>query len=148
MIKKGYNRKFQYWPIFTISGIVAFIILYVIASYHYPGGSNFDRNFVGFNWRTNYWCELLGENAKNGQTNYARPFGFTAMLILSITMSVFWLKLPELIPMKKWMNVTLQISGIMAMLCASFLYSHSHDILIIIAVCFGTITFALTLYGL
>ena len=80
MIRHGKNTNFQYWPIITIFGIILFIIFYFIAALYYPGGSNFDQHQSGFKWSTNYWCELLGYNAKNGQHNTARPFGLSGML--------------------------------------------------------------------
>ena len=73
MIRQGKNTNFHYWPMITISGIILFIIFYFIAALHYPGGSNFDQHQAGFKWSTNYWCELLGYNAKNGQHNKQDP---------------------------------------------------------------------------
>lgn len=145
---KGKHTKFYYWPVFTISGLFLFIILYFVAAQYYPGGSNFDQKQPNFNWTSNYWCELLGRNAKNGQPNTARPFGISAMIILSTSVSIFWWNLPKLIPMKKWMNSTLQISGVLAMVFSSFIFSNYHDIVIYLAVFFGVVALSFTLYGL
>lgn len=138
----------NFWPILTVSGIVVFVLLYFLAAYYYPGGSNFDAHQVGFRWSTNYWCELLGFNAKNGEYNTARPIGLSGMVILSISISFFWFYIPTLIPQKKWMNTLLSFSGIMSMLCSAFIFSHFHDLFIYLAVIFGTIAFGLTLNGL
>jgi len=147
-MKYKFKRAYGYWPYITIGGIIIFIILYVVATFYYPGGSNFDAQQTGFNWSTNYWCELLGRNAKNGQPNTARPIGLIGMLVLAITISIFWLNLPRLIPMKFWYNKLLQTTGILAMLCSIFIYSYYHDLTIYLAVLFGTFAFTLTLYGL
>lgn len=136
------------WPILTVSGIIVFVLLYFLAAYYYPGGSNFDAHQVGFKWSTNYWCELLGFNAKNGQHNSARPIGLSGMVILSIAISIFWFNIPKLIPQKKWMNTLLSFSGILSMICSAFIFSHFHDLFIYLAVLFGTIAFGLTLNGL
>lgn len=70
------------------------------------------------------------------------------MVILAFSISVFWINLPKMIPMRKWISRILQISGVMAMFCSIFLYSYFHDLAIYLAVTFGTIAFASTLYGL
>jgi hypothetical protein len=148
MIRQGKNTNFHYWPMITISGIILFIIFYFIAALHYPGGSNFDQHQAGFKWSTNYWCELLGYNAKNGQHNTARPFGLSGMFILSLSISFFWINLPQMIPMKNWMNGALQFSGTLSMVFALFIFTHYHDFFIFMAVLSGSTAFSLTILGL
>lgn len=147
-MKKEKTPVLHYWPVFTIIGLILFIILYFIAAQYYPGGSNFDKQQPHFNWTSNYWCELLGRNAKNGQPNTARPIGISAMIILTISVSIFWWNLPKLIPMKKWMNEALKFSGVLAMILSSFIFSNYHDVVIYLSVLFGTIALSLTLFGL
>lgn len=142
------HRKPTYWPIITIGGITLFVILYLIAAEFYPGGSNVDPFQQGFSWSSNYWCELLGENAKNGLKNVARPIALVGMVVLALSISVFWINLPKMIPMKIWISRILQISGVLAMFCSIFIYSYYHDLAIYLAVIFGTIAFTSTLYGL
>lgn len=136
------------WPIFTVSGLVAYLVLYITATYYYPGGSSFDEKQSGFNWTTNYWCELLGRNAKNGQANLARPFGMAGMSMLVISLSTFWYNLPKLIPINRSMDFALKISGVISMMCSLFIFSYWHDLVIYIAVTFGSIAFVLSMYGL
>lgn len=140
--------KDQYWPILTMAGIFVYIVLYFTAAIMYPGGSNFNKHQVGFNIFTNYWCELLGENSKNGKLNIARPFGLIAMSVLSISLSIFWIKIPYMLTLKNWMSSILQISGVSAMLCSSFIFTHFHDLFILLAVIFGIIAFSFSIYGL
>jgi hypothetical protein len=148
MNRHGKYTNFQYWPIITILGIILFIIFYFIAALYYPGGSNFNQHQAGFNWYTNYWCELLGYNAKNGQHNTARPFGLSGMIILSISTSFFWINLPKMIPLKNWMNGVLQFSGTLSMVFALFIFTHYHDFFIFMAVISGSTAFSLTILGL
>ena len=148
MIRQVKNTNFHYWPIITFSGIILFILFYFIASLYYPGGSNFNQHQSGFKWTSNYWCELLGYNAKNGQHNTARPFGLSGMVILSISTSFFWINLPQMIPMKNWMNGTLQFSGTLSMVFAMFIFTHYHDFFIFMAVISGSLAFSLTILGL
>lgn len=76
-----------------IIGGGVFILLYVIATLFYPGGSNQHPNEIGFNWLTNFWCDLTGSIAKNGQKNNAQPIALVAMLVLCLVCSVFSLYL-------------------------------------------------------
>jgi hypothetical protein len=148
MQQKTSNIIPPFWPKITIGGIVLFLLLYILAAKYYPGGSNFYPQEKGFSLFNNYWCELLGENAKNGQSNHARPIALIAMLILTFSISLFWIKLPKLIPMRLWMSRILQISGVLSMFSAIFIYSSYHDFSVTISVLFGTLAFLIALYGL
>ena len=44
----------------------------------------------------NYWCDLMGDTAKNGAANPARPVAIAAWLILCSSLGLFWLLLPRL----------------------------------------------------
>ena len=46
-------------------GIIISILLLFIATWHYPGGSQVDKNSVGFDWKNNYISNLFGKNAAN-----------------------------------------------------------------------------------
>jgi hypothetical protein len=146
--QKTSNINPPFWPKITIGGIILFLLLYFLATKYYPGGSNFYPQEKGFSWSNNYWCELLGENAKNGQNNRARPIALLAMVILTFSISLFWVKLPNLIPMRLWMSRILQISGVISMFSAIFIFSSYHDFYVTISVLFGTLAFSLALYGL
>lgn len=135
------------WPIFTISGLVAFMVLYLMAASYYPGGSDFNIKQRGFSWLSNYWCELLGRNAKNGQANISRPFGMAGMLLLVMAVATFWYNLPKLIPTKKVYDHTLRYSGVISMISSLFIFSFWHDIVVYIAVFFGSIAIILSMYG-
>jgi hypothetical protein len=148
MQQKTSNINPPFWPKITIGGIILFLLLYFLATKYYPGGSNFYPKEKGFSWSNNYWCELLGENAKNGQNNRARPIALLAMVILTFSISLFWVKLPNLIPMRLWMSRILQISGVISMFSAIFIFSSYHDFYVTISVLFGTLAFSLALYGL
>lgn len=65
-----------------ILGVIIFVILYIIATLLYPGGSQIEKNAIGFSWVNNYWCNLLNESATNGQPNSAKPVAMAGMFIL------------------------------------------------------------------
>lgn len=124
-------------PIF---GTLLFVLLYFIATLFYPGGSQVDKNSIGFSWTNNYWCNLLNENAINGQRNAARPIAVTAMLVLCLTLSFFWLAFPLHLNINKRWKLIIQISGTLAMTVGFFLFTNfSHDAITNLASFFGAI---------
>lgn len=133
-------------PIF---GTILFVVLYIIATLFYPGGSQVDKNSIGFSWTNNYWCNLLNEKAINGQTNTAQPIALTAMFILCLTLIYFWLQFPKHTNLKKSYHLTVQISGTVAMIIGLFLFSKfDHDLITNLASMFGLFATTGTLIGL
>jgi hypothetical protein len=61
------------------------------ASMLYPGGSQADLQSVGYDWIHNYWCNLMNDQAMNGQSNPAKPFAVVAMVILCLSLLVFFI---------------------------------------------------------
>jgi hypothetical protein len=143
------HHKNPVWLAFPVIGTVVFAVLYSIAAFLYPGGSQANINSVGFSWMDNYWCNLLNESALNGEPNPAKPVAIAAMGILCITLSVFWFILPLHIKTGKRADVAVQLSGIAAMVTAFFLSANLyHDLVINLALLFGFIAIAGTLAAL
>jgi hypothetical protein len=133
-------------PIF---GVLIFIVLYIVATILYPGGSQIDKNAVGFSWINNYWCNLLNENAINGQPNPAKPFAITGMFVLCFTLTFFWFLFPQHINLGRKLKLAIQISGTLAMAIAFFLFTNiNHDLIINLAALFGFIPIVGTFIGL
>lgn len=121
-------------------GSLFFVVLYIVATLLYPGGSQIDKNSVGFSWVNNYWCNLLNENAINGQSNPAKPIAMTAMFILCLALMFFWFLFPRYIEINKRVKVVIQISGTLAMTTAFFLFTNiNHDLITNLASIFGLI---------
>jgi hypothetical protein len=132
-----------------ILGSLLFVILYVIAALLYPGGSGIDKTASGYSWTENYWCHLLAEKAINGQTNEARPVAVTAMIILGISLSVFWILFPAETKLKKYHRLLIQISGTVGMItCLLLLTKMDHDIAINTSSAFGLIAMLGTMIAL
>lgn len=133
-------------PIF---GTAIFVVLYVVATFLYPGGSQVNKNSNGFSWTNNYWCNLLNEKAINGQLNPAKPVALTAMFILCLTLTFFWLAFPRHINLDKKFKLVIQISGSLAMTIAFFLFTNiNHDLITNLASSFGAIATIGTFVGL
>ncbi len=123
-----------------IIGIIIFSILYLLASNYYPGGSQTDKHSTGFNWKHNYWCNLLDEVAINKQANSARPIAITGLLVLCFSLGWFWYYFPDNIKSGKKVKILIRYAGVLSMLCAFFLYTDlDHDFITNLASFFGLI---------
>jgi hypothetical protein len=126
-----------------------FIVLYIIAAFLYPGGSGTDKTAIGYSWTNNYWCNLLSEKAINGHTNTARPVAVTAMVILCLSLSTFWILFPALTHLKKYHRLLIQVAGTVCMLTSFLLLtSIDHDLAINTSSAFGLIAMTGTLIAL
>lgn len=132
-----------------VLGTVIFAVLYFVATLLYPGGSQVDKDAVGFSWKDNYWCNLLNENAINGQPNPAKPIAVAGMFVLCLTLIFFWFLFPKQINLHPKLKKVIQLSGTAAMTIALFLFtSLNHDIVTNLASFFGIIAAAGTFIGL
>src|SRR5689334_1828205 len=120
------QKRNKFWKLVPLFGIIIFIILYFTAVVLYPGGSQADKNSIGFSWVNNYWCNLLQANAINGQTNSAQPVALCGMFILSLALSFFWFTFPSFSNIGKLSRLAIQFFGITAMIVALFLFTKFH----------------------
>jgi len=120
-------------------GILVFIGIYIYASQLYPGGSIVDINSIGFDWRNNHWCNLMRESGLNGIQNQARPVAIVGISILCFSMIIFFIQFSNYFEKSRPWNTTIKISGGLAMLAATFIFTKYHDIMsTILSIC-GTI---------
>lgn len=136
------------WVLTPTLGICLFGLLYLLAAYQYPGGSNADRVAVGFSWQHNYWCDLLSTAGKNGAANSARPIALTAMLVLCGSLAVFWWLLPHLYSAQTRFVRLSQWAGVLSMFVVLFIGTPYHDIVMNAAGCFGLVALITTFLGL
>lgn len=143
------NKTKSNFVLIPIIGTIVFLLLYVVAAHLYPGGSQVNKNSIGFSWINNYWCNLLNDNAINGQPNPAKPIALTGMFVLCLTLSFFWFIFPLEIKISKNLQLTIHVAGILAMLVASFLFTDiNHDLVTNLASSFGVIATIGTIIGL
>lgn len=117
-------------------GIFIFVVLFIFASQLYPGGSQADLNSLGFDWRNNYWCNLMRENGLNGVQNQARPVAITAIAILCSSMILFFFQFANYFEKNSKWNTAIKISGALAMISAVFIFTKYHDIMTsILSIC-------------
>lgn len=144
----GHYKIRKRLSIVLLTGISLFAFLYILAAVTYPGGSNTHPNEPGFNLLTNYWCDLLGGHAKNGQLNSAQPIAFVAMAVLCLTLACFWYVTPLLFGFSHVGKCCLQGMGVLSMSVAPFIFTAYHDTVINVAGVLGVFALAGTLIGL
>jgi hypothetical protein len=143
------NRSKSIWILIPVIGSIIFIALYIAAAILYPGGSQADNTTIGYSWTDNYWCNLLNDNAMNGQTNTAKPVAVAAMLILCISLSSFWILFPASVQLKKYHRLMIQIAGTVSMITAFLLLTNiDHDLAINVSSSSGLIAVLGTLTAL
>lgn len=124
-------------------------MLYIFATLLYPGGSQVNKNSIGFSWVNNYWCNLLNTNAINGEPNPAKPIALLGMFVLCFTLSFFWFIFPGYMNSNKNLKLTIQASGILTMTVAFFLFTDiNHDLVTNLASSLGAIATIGTFIGL
>lgn len=142
-------RNSRSWVLLPAIGAFCFVALYIIASFYYPGGSQFNKDSVGFSWVDNYWCNLLNEKAINGYPNTAKPIATLALIVLSFALAVFWWVFPLFFQFGQNFKRLVRGSGSIAMAFGLLLISDlDHDLVTNSASLFGLIAVAGVLYGL
>ncbi|HLO79392.1 MAG TPA: hypothetical protein VK166_00450 [Chitinophagaceae bacterium] len=124
-----------------VAGVVIFVVLYLVATLYYPGGSQANHNDIGFSWTSNYWCNLLDKTAINGSENSARPIALTGMLVLVISLSIFFFAVPFALDIPSRLKRMISFAGIASMMSVLFLEVGSHDFILNIAGVFGFVAF-------
>jgi|SRR5277367_3024031 hypothetical protein len=113
-------------------GIAISLLLLVVAAVHYPGGSQYDRHSVGYDWKNNYLSNLFSERAVNGSENSSRPWAISGMVFLCIGSAWFFVEFSKKISVKGPANI-IKFCGAGAMLFAFLAVTPYHDEVITIA---------------
>ena len=116
---------------FVALTMAASMVLLVIATTVYPGGSEFDKNAVGYNWGKNYICNLFAPKAMNGADNLSMPWAIVGMWFTCISFGVFYYGFSKRIPSKSAANV-IKYAGLGSAFFAFFIVTSYHDIMVTI----------------
>ena len=120
-------------------GMVVFFLVFIIAATLYPGGTPNDPSVIGFDWKANYWCNLLNTHALNGEVNSARPLAIFGMVALCGSMIVFFHQFAFLLVAHPFWKRTIQIGGVGSMVFAALMFTPQHDLVTILSSLFGTL---------
>ncbi len=102
-----------------------YFILYLIAAYLYPGGNDYDKNCIGFSWMHNYWCDLTGDFAKNGQYNDSRNIAIAALFCAALSLGSIWYSLTSILGNDREMQ-TAKWTGIFSVLFGTTVFTSFH----------------------
>jgi hypothetical protein len=134
------NEKSKILLILPIAGIIVFVSLYVLAALQYPGGSQANSKSIGFSWMDNYFCNLLNQTAINGRPNQGQPIALVSLIVLALSLALFWWNFPKLLPINKTQTKIIRLSGVSSMIIACLLFTNlNHDLITNTASLFGLI---------
>ncbi len=110
-------------------GIAVSIIFFIIAAAYYPGGSQNDLQWEGYNLRHNYLCHLFNEKALNGALNMpTRLWAILGMFVLCSTIAVFFHRFSTKISVPTAAK-TIKYCGISSMIFAFLVSTPYHDLM-------------------
>ena len=118
--------------------VVISVILIVIATRLYPGGSLPDKNSVGFDWSKNFISNLFGAKAMNGVDNPSRIWAIIGVAFHSLGFGLFFINMSKKIPSKHAATV-LMLVGIANILFNFLIVTPLHDIVVTIGSTFSLI---------
>ena len=142
------QKQTGYALLLPVAGTVLFLLLYCLSAYNYPGGSQADNHSKGFSWLHNYWCNLLNEKSINGNLNPGRPYAIAGMLVLCLSLGWFWYCFAFYVPLKIAQRNAMQLSGVLSMCIAFFIFTSLHTVIINIAGAIAVVALVFTFIGL
>ena len=118
-------------------GILIFVGFYLYSATLYPGGSQVNLNSIGYDWVNNYWCDLMNKYGVNGQVNQARIYSITAMIILCMSLTIFFIQFAQTFAQNPFWKFTIKIGGVLAMFFAVLISTKYHDLMASLSSVFG-----------
>jgi hypothetical protein len=113
-------------------GIVISLLLLLVATLYYPGGSQYDSNSIGYDWKHNYLSNLFSDKAVNGSHNASRPWAVSGMLFLCFSFALFFIDFSKKISPQGAAKV-IRYCGVGAMVFAFLAVTPYHDTMVTIA---------------
>ena len=120
--------------------IIISVVLLVIATLLYPGGSLLDKNSRGFDWSKNFISNLFAAKAINGSENASRFWAIIGMAFHSVGYGIFFIHMSKKICSKHAATI-LKLIGAGNILFSFLIITPLHDIMV-------TISSTLSLIGL
>ena len=85
--------------------LVTSVILIVIATWGYPGGSLLDKNSIGLDWSKNFLSNLFATKAINGSENSGRIWAIIGMAFHSVGYGIFFINISKKMSSRPWSNI-------------------------------------------
>ena len=119
--------------------LVTSVILIVIATLSYSGGSLLDKNSIGFDWSKNFLSNLFATKAINGSENPGRIWALIGIIFHSVGYGIFFINMSKKISLRPWANI-FKFIGAANIILIFLIATPLHDL--------GVISIILTLFGL
>jgi hypothetical protein len=130
----------------VLTGVVLSLILMIVATSVYPGGSMFDKNTVGFDWTKNFISNLFATKALNGSENASRVWACLGMIILPFSYAIFFINMSKKIPNRN-AAIILKYGGAVNILFMFLIVTPFHDLMLNISITlFWTCIFIVTVF--
>ena len=113
-------------------GIIISLLLLFIATIYYPGGSQYDKNSIGFDWANNYLCNLFDEKAMNGSTNPSRHWAIAGMFFLCTSFALFFVTFSNKIPHRSNSKI-IKYFGVSGMVFGFMAITPYHDLMVMLS---------------
>jgi len=97
---------------------------------------------------TDYWCDLYTPITKVGKTNGGMLYAKLATLVAAFGYICFWIAIPIDYVRNTWQRIATQISGVISITLAAFLFTGFHDKVILIGSTLGVVACGLLLNSL
>ncbi len=144
--KQGLVRSYR--GLLPLASLGLFVLLYLLAAWHYPGGSWVEPGQEGFSFRYNYLCDLLDTRAVGGALNGGRYWARLSLGVLCVGLLYLWAYLPALAGGPPWNRQLMRASALVALGTTVFLSAGTHDITVRIAGFFGGLALLSAIAGL
>ena len=109
--------------------MVISVILIVIATFLYPGGSLPDKNSLGFEWSKNFISNLFAAKAINGLDNTSRIWAIIGMAFNSVGYGLFFINMSKKITERTAATV-LKLIGFGNVLFSFLIVTPLHDMMV------------------
>lgn len=113
--------------LFPALGIAVYSGLFYLATTLYPGGSQANLRSTGYSWLNNYWCELMNQQAMNGQPNPGAVYAVIAMIFAGSAIGVFFYQLPQICKTSTTRARSIKISATLTGLSGVMLFGDFHN---------------------
>lgn len=105
------------------------VILLVVATLLYPGGSVFDTNSIGFDWTRNFMSNLFDAKALNGADNPAWIWAVIGMAFHAAGDGIFFIRTATKLP-SRHAALVLRTTGAINILFSVLITTRLHDIMV------------------
>jgi hypothetical protein len=123
----------------VLLGIIVSLALLVIAALYYPGGSQHDKNSIGYDWKHNYISNLFSEKAVNGSDNAARPWAISGTFFYCFSCALFFIDFSKKAPSRS-AAITIRYCGVGSNVFAFLAVTPYHDTMVTIASMLGLVS--------